>query len=200
MDCLKTYKYRPLDPQQQDIRLLKVFPGRHGEPIKADVKHISLSTNPLPLYETISYVWGDPGQLAWIQLSGHNFSVPHNTHVALQRMRLSDQPRTLWIDAVCINQDDVHERSRQVLLMGRIYSCSTANLIHLCEDENLAGQVSRVIRLVDQVIREATDGYKAFAATVRDSNTGDLRYSRQVWHTSLDSGAVQYLLSLPWFR
>jgi len=200
MNRLKIYNYHPLSHQQEDIRLLKVLPGKYAEPIKADIQHISLSSIPAPLYETISYVWGDPAKLASIELSSQYLRIPHNTHAALQRMRLGDKPRTLWIDAICINQNDIHERGQQVMLMGRIYSSSTANLIHLCDDNNMAGQVLRVIGRVDREAREATDGYKTFAATVRDSNTGDLRYSQQVWHTSLDSGAVQYLLSLPWFR
>ena len=200
MNRLEIYNYHPLSHLQEDIRLLKVLPGKYAEPIKVDIQHVSLSAIPAPLYETISYVWGDPAKLASIELSGEYLRVPHNTHAALQRMRLGDKPRTLWIDAICINQDDIHERGQQVLLMGRIYSSSTANLIHLSDDDNMAEQVLRVIGQIDREARETTDDYKTFAATVRDSNTGDLRYLQQVRHTNLDSGAVQHLLSLPWFR
>ena len=200
MNRLETYNYRPLNHHQQLIRLLHVLPGQHSEPIKADIQHASLSAIPAPLYETISYVWGNPAKTALIELSGKYLRVPHNTHAALQRMRLSDKPRMLWIDAISINQDDIHERCQQVALMGRIYSSSAANLIHLCDDDNIGAQVLRIIGRVDQEAKEATDGYKIFAATVRDGNTGDLRFSEQESDTNLDSSAVEYLLSLPWFR
>lgn len=58
---------------------------------------------------------------------------------------------------VHINQNDVHERSQQVALMGQIHSGSTGNLIHLCEDDRV-GQVERLVGRVDQVIQEATVG------------------------------------------
>ena len=44
-----------------------------------------------------------------------------NLHRALLRLRLKSESRTLWIDAVCIDQHNMAERSRQVAMMGRIY-------------------------------------------------------------------------------
>ncbi|KAK1751407.1 heterokaryon incompatibility protein-domain-containing protein [Echria macrotheca] len=44
-------------------------------------------------------------------------------------------PRHVWIDAICINQSDVPERSRQVSLMGAIYQRSTMTLIWLGQPE-----------------------------------------------------------------
>ncbi len=44
-----------------------------------------------------------------------------NLGLALKRLRHPEQSRVLWIDAVCINQDDIQERSQQVAMMGDIY-------------------------------------------------------------------------------
>jgi hypothetical protein len=44
-------------------------------------------------------------------------------------------PLHLWIDALCINQDDLQERNEQVPLMGRIYSKAETVLIHLGEPD-----------------------------------------------------------------
>jgi len=41
--------------------------------------------------------------------------------------------RTLWVDAICINQGDREERQAQVLLMSRIYECAESILIWLGE-------------------------------------------------------------------
>jgi hypothetical protein len=45
-----------------------------------------------------------------------------NLDSALRYLRLSDLPRVLWIDGICINQNDMEERSQQVHRMGSIFS------------------------------------------------------------------------------
>ncbi|TLS25704.1 hypothetical protein PpBr36_07280 [Pyricularia pennisetigena] len=50
--------------------------------------------------------------------------ITKNLAQALRRLRLSHEPRTLWVDAICINQDDTEERGRQVAMMQAIFgSC-----------------------------------------------------------------------------
>ena len=66
-------------------------------------------------------MWGDQGSETEILLDGQVFHVRRNLAFALKDLRLADQPRRLWIDAICINQDDHEERSSQVLLMRHIY-------------------------------------------------------------------------------
>jgi hypothetical protein len=44
-----------------------------------------------------------------------------NLAAVLRQLRLADALRTLWIDAICINQDDENEKGQQVALMGDIY-------------------------------------------------------------------------------
>ncbi|KAN0102572.1 Heterokaryon incompatibility protein (HET) domain containing protein [Hyaloscypha variabilis] len=45
-----------------------------------------------------------------------------NLDVALRRFRQKFKTRTLWADAICINQADLSERSQQVSLMSTIYT------------------------------------------------------------------------------
>ena len=44
-----------------------------------------------------------------------------NLFKALQHLRLDTAPRVLWVDAICIDQDNIPERDAQVQLMGNIY-------------------------------------------------------------------------------
>jgi len=44
-----------------------------------------------------------------------------NLATALVDLRSSTEPRVLWIDALCINQEDMQERSSQVARMANIY-------------------------------------------------------------------------------
>ena len=50
-------------------------------------------------------------------------------------MRLPHKSRVVWIDAICINQTDIEERSQQVEMMGLIYSKAVRNLIWLGEED-----------------------------------------------------------------
>ena len=48
--------------------------------------------------------------------------ITRNLHAALYHLRHPQKSRTIWIDALCINQYDVDERNHQISLMRSIYS------------------------------------------------------------------------------
>lgn len=56
-----------------------------------------------------------------IDLNGERFCVTQNLAEALRRLRQADQTEIMWIDALCIKQNDDEEKSTQVPLMGLIY-------------------------------------------------------------------------------
>ncbi|KAK3335277.1 heterokaryon incompatibility protein-domain-containing protein [Cercophora scortea] len=88
-------------------------------------------------YEALSYTWGALDDLQDITISQANaqytLPVTLNCHSALQRLRLPDRERVMWIDAISINQADTTERSAQVALMGRIYSLASGVIIDVGE-------------------------------------------------------------------
>lgn len=88
-----------------------------------------------PVYEALSYTWGDSKKECSISCGSENIEVTANLAAALVQLRKPDTPRTLWIDQICINQDDVDERNEQVTLMGRIYSKAESVVIWLGEEE-----------------------------------------------------------------
>lgn len=195
-----SFTYDVFDPRQQQIRLLNVFPDDNDNPLRASVHRISLST--LPVYKTISYVWGNPTRSASIDLDGKTLRIPQNTYNAIRRMRLADRPRALWIDAICINQDDLQERGQQLDLMGTIYRGSIANLIHLVDDTTQANRLCEFIEDVDKLVLNMFDGYENFGKTVRNSSNGDLKYSQNnpTPFSLDDQGSILDLLELAWFR
>ena len=81
-------------------------------------------------YIALSYVWGDVTDRQDILLDGHRFQVAKSLYEALSHLRdaFEIQKRELhvWADAVCINQDDLEERAREVKKMGLIYSQCTS--------------------------------------------------------------------------
>jgi hypothetical protein len=110
--------YQPLsDPD--GVRLLAMQPGKGFEKITCVLSHVSLATTPDD--EALSYTWGDNHKSHSIRCGNGFLPVTANLHSALQRFRYRDRPRTLWADAICINQADIPERNLQVRQMQRIY-------------------------------------------------------------------------------
>jgi hypothetical protein len=88
------------------------------------------------VYEALSYTWGDPNDKQEIRLQNSPFPVTKNLHAALVHLRLSYSPRTLWIDAICINQADIEERNRQVKHMREIYTRAMRVIVWLGEEKD----------------------------------------------------------------
>jgi len=85
-------------------------------------------------YEALSYEWGDPDNPQYeILVDGKPFTVRRNLHQALRCLRTEFSSRTLWIDAICINQEDVVERNHQVGMMGNIYNFASSVRVWLGE-------------------------------------------------------------------
>ncbi|KAH8587916.1 heterokaryon incompatibility protein-domain-containing protein [Bisporella sp. PMI_857] len=73
-------------------------------------------------YEALSYEWGDPkGPGHKIILNGQLFKVRENLFQALTCLRSTGATESLWIDTICINQEDVQEQNHQVRIMDSIY-------------------------------------------------------------------------------
>ncbi|KFY31367.1 hypothetical protein V493_01168 [Pseudogymnoascus sp. VKM F-4281 (FW-2241)] len=122
--------YRPLSIGRREIRLLKLLKSdSFASPIRGQLVHTTLDDH--EPYETISYVWGAPRFIQTIELESQPFGVTPHLENALRHLRLASKDRTLWVDAVCINQSDDVERSQQVMLMKQIYESCTENLVWL---------------------------------------------------------------------
>jgi len=115
---MSTFKYQPLE-QSDKIRLLVLQPGSGTSPIECSLLHKTLGTQP---YEALSYEWKDASDCdPMIVVDGCDVRVRKNLRDALLQIRLVEENRYLWIDALCINQADVCERNKQVQKMGKIY-------------------------------------------------------------------------------
>lgn len=84
-----------------------------------------------PRYTALSYVWGDPSDRVSFVLDGHHVLITRNLALALQALQLDDEPLVLWIDAICINQNDPEEKSGQVLRMKDIYASASLVIVWL---------------------------------------------------------------------
>ena len=136
---MEPYRYSALRKDRNIIRLVRLLPG----PVSADLEIEIFHTKKPAKYEALSYVWGPPERTDIALVSKPAISpkplsqlfarlrtgskpratlgITHNLAVALHHLRHSKKSRVLWIDAICINQDDLVERSAEVLEMGSIY-------------------------------------------------------------------------------
>ncbi|KAH6668539.1 heterokaryon incompatibility protein-domain-containing protein [Halenospora varia] len=105
-----------------EIRVLEVLPGDE-EIVRCRLKYTSLIA-PRD-YNALSYTWGTTSQLRYIIVNGYHLQVTENCEAALRELRreisLKQKQQIIWVDAICINQTDVSERTQQVRLMRHIY-------------------------------------------------------------------------------
>ena len=126
------YPYEFLNVERRNIRLINLLPVKLNEIITCQIETVSLDD--LPVYTALSYVWGDPANTRPILLDGHNHEVTVNLELALRNLGLrASEPQKFWIDALCVNQQDISERSQQVSLMNAIYKESRDAIVWLGE-------------------------------------------------------------------
>lgn len=160
----RLYTYSPLPPNS--IRLLRLHPAPIDSPISCELHTArveELENDPVPFvrakYEAVSYVWGEVnGQtLREIECHGRAMKVTPNLHDALTQLCQRTERRTLWIDAVCINQGDNIEKSQQLGFMRAIYYRASRVIIWLGK--------------VEQDSEQAIDLVHRMAAADRDRAT-----------------------------
>jgi hypothetical protein len=155
-DGLPDYRYAALETASS-IRLLELWgieppthdpmlPDRVGYTISySDHSHKNiwcrivqrdLNENRRVEYETISYTWAGLPKRIPIFVDGRRvIYVNAPIYACLQRLEIGSKPRYLWIDQICINQDDKDERNIQVLLMKKIFESAQKTLIWLGEED-----------------------------------------------------------------
>lgn len=101
------------------IRVLHLLPGSGRDRIACRLEVQDLDHG---IDEALSYVWGKRQDPKPIWVDGQLFQITGNLYEILLNLRRPSTSRVLWIDAICINQSDLEEKSHQVSLMGKIYS------------------------------------------------------------------------------
>ncbi|GIZ48597.1 hypothetical protein CKM354_001165000 [Cercospora kikuchii] len=131
-----TFEYTPFASSSQAFRLLRFAPG------SSSTSPISLlmgkwSQNKAPSYAALSYTWGPPEPRSNILVNGRRMKVREHCLLALRQLRSMLQPSAwFWIDAICINQEDVDEKSSQVQFMGEIYKNADEVLVSVGDHDD----------------------------------------------------------------
>lgn len=125
----KPFAYDTLQPGE--IRLLEISPSQdRSTPIRAELTHQPLRYG---TYEALSYAWGSEEPRATINVNGKPFTVSENLLEALRDLRKETKDRTLWVDSICVNQNDGQERGEQLRRMAEIRGHATDVITGPCD-------------------------------------------------------------------
>lgn len=121
---LREFEIRVLDLQAcHDATDSSIFP------VTGRLRIVNL--NDKPEFTTLSYTWGERTPSQKILCNGHSVKVPRNCWLALQDIRRQFGAITIWVDSICINQDDQEEKNVQIPLMDQIYTLAHTGYIWL---------------------------------------------------------------------
>ena len=171
---LPDHCYDTLSPLLSQIRLLEVLPATA---IIADIQcrltTVSLDMNKNE-YEALSYTWGSQSNKHSIFIDGMTMEITSNLDVALRYLRQKDKQRTLWVDAICINQADVDEKNQQVRHMRDIYANASAVLVWLGELDDDMEQAIQFFREPEvERDRRYSQAFKTLDSRYIDPNRRD---------------------------
>lgn len=166
---------RRLDSKNLQVRLIKVHPGTRRDQIHCSLGTFSLESG--LTYKALSYVWGDPQVTEDVIINDHVFLATTNLAAALKQFRRHHYQGFVWVDAICINQSDLVERSDQVPLMFSIYS-----------------QAAEVVAWLGL---ETSNSRKAVVYLDKFDHRSDMQRRRYAHQKTLD--AILNLLSRPWW-
>jgi hypothetical protein len=204
---MSQYQYSPLRKDRDELRLVRLLPGSISAEIEIEIFHAPRSSK----YEALSYVWGPPERtdVALVRKPVKALSKPvdhanrskrdehsepsatigiaDNLAVALRHLRDPIKSRILWMDAICINQDDLAERSAEVLEMGSIYSRAEQVVVWL-------GPSSKDSRLAVETLKRLGDGIRYHI------NDHYISYKTGSWAVRLQSDSEALMFHQPsWF-
>lgn len=152
---MELYKYEPLT-NETSIRILALQPClSYDAELRCDLVHSDRDTIPqgtaqVPHYEPVSYVWGSDPAFSHTLITTDELRIPITANVdeILRVLRKPTKTRFLWIDAICLNQNDLAEKAEQVPLMGMIFSQGRKTHIYLSCAQSLERPL-RILRCFD---------------------------------------------------
>jgi hypothetical protein len=199
VENLERYEYRSISEDSEDFRVVTIHPGENAQEIHCTISHTSFRVDSQEFnieYEALSYTWGSNVKSHAIIFNERILPVTENLLAALRRFRLHDKPRTLWVDAICINQDDIPERNRQVQSMARIYQGSKRVLVWLGEEDETTPDALSCINLFSESYWADKGG-----AIPQDRSANEEFFSKLMPSPActVNWQAVSSLLGRPWF-
>ncbi|KAK8113396.1 HET-domain-containing protein [Apiospora sp. TS-2023a] len=154
---LPDYQYQAI-PNKGYIRLLEIVPAPDQHGIQVQLSSVSLDES-TQTYDALSYVWGSPDQpRKVISVNGCRFEVYGSLYDILFSLRPNPDATAkvvLWVDAICINQEDVAERNAQVPIMDSIYRNARCTVVWLGPETK---KTQRIFEMLEHLRQDSKAG------------------------------------------
>jgi hypothetical protein len=175
-----TYKFPPYDRLKPwQIRVLSLHKNSRGPRISGNLKTIDLvdhvhvddssvdgEAREAPPYHAVSYAPGDLNNKVRFDCDGRIFFIGFNLWQALVRLADLDLPCPIWVDALCINQRDGKEKTRQIQQMAQVYKQAQRVWIWLGEARQCTLQAITGMPTLVKVL----SGHDSWSASHHDYN------------------------------
>ena len=182
-----TYSYTVL-ATARSIRVMVLHSSKtFDQPLACDLMQVEIEAcaEPQHEYDAVSYCWGEPNFSHSLMCNGEQLKITPNVDSLLRYLRKPHRPCRLWVDGICINQQDADEKSLQVALMGDIFF--SAVRVHVWLGEAYESDDEAIVSL------------KRFAYL---GNKGINHWNKADW-SRLPQGkaviAIHCLITRPWF-
>jgi Heterokaryon incompatibility protein (HET) len=153
---MNSFRYTPLTPGSSEIRFITLHPGSWDTKIEISLHHDFLDTK--PTYEALSYTWGDCNVTRTVALNGTPFEATTNLETALRYLRHENNgTRALWIDALCIDQNNLQEKSDQVKRMREIFPLATKVIAWTGEADEDSEEAMTLMRDISDIMHIDTE-------------------------------------------
>ncbi|XXH05371.1 hypothetical protein Hte_011797 [Hypoxylon texense] len=172
------YVYRPLP--DRNIRLLELFAGDALDELEGTLQHVSLDDK--PSYQAISYAWGFSIKPFVLHTPEGAVGITASLCFGLRRLRKKRSSIVVWADAICIDQSNAEEKSRQVRLMPEIFK--TAERVSVWTGQE-ADDSDHALELIRRMATSAEAEAPETAANLEES---------AVWDS------VNKFFKRPWFQ
>jgi hypothetical protein len=211
----KIYESLPLNSTIEEIRTVTIQPGVRNEPITLTLQKSILPQPGIKAnYTALSYMWGYKAHSflplkLWdesepeIRCKGPSHEVSHkvtpNLYAALRQLRHATKLKTLWIDAICINQRDNQEKTSQVKLMGEIYTRAEKTLVWLGQENYTSSQGLKAIPFLSLIMLHALNPQHETREQARQTPSDFFQSQAFDWRIIWFSCAIIWLLQNPYF-
>ena len=154
------YKYNILP--KDSIRVLSLLPGNKSAPLQCEIHRADVpglnspGVASGPTFEALSYAWGDSNLCQRLYCNNSLIKITQSLFDALFHLRYPKATRTLWVDAVCIDQNNNRERIKQIPLMKEIYQHASCVMIWLGLADQSSGRALDLLRLAANYLRQET--------------------------------------------
>jgi hypothetical protein len=171
------FTHSPLDLSQPTIRVLRVLGGPKKSTLECTIEHVPLDGR----HTCLSYTWGAPDSGNQILINGKTFKVRKNLHNFLLQARQDGIQDMLWIDAVCIDQQNVAERNHQVQQMALIYQQAKRVLVWLGRGREEADIVLGITQLLAKHAETRDeDAYDYFRSCISKANSNFWKHAAKL--------------------